>query len=133
MGLNILTATGNLGRDAEQRYLTSGSSIVTFSIPLEAGYGDNKTTTWINCNVWGKQGEALLQYLKRGQQVGVSGEFSIREWVDKEGNKRQSPELRVEKLKLLGKPSGTSASAEPQSQSNEQKSGFDDMDDDVPF
>jgi single-strand DNA-binding protein len=132
MGLNILTATGNLSRDAEQRHLTSGSSIVTFSIPLEAGFGDNKTTTWINCNVWGKQGEALLQYLKRGQQVGVSGEFSIREWVDKDGNKRQSPELRVEKLKLLGKPSGTSASGVSQPESNRQNDGFED-DTDLPF
>jgi single-strand DNA-binding protein len=132
MGLNILTATGNLSRDAEQRHLTSGSSIVTFSIPLEAGFGDNKTTTWINCNVWGKQGEALLQYLKRGQQVGVSGEFSIREWVDKDGNKRQSPELRVEKLKLLGKPSGTSASGVSQTESNRQNDGFED-DTDLPF
>jgi single-strand DNA-binding protein len=132
MGLNILTATGNLSRDAEQRHLTSGSSIVTFSIPLEAGFGDNKTTTWINCNVWGKQGEALLQYLKRGQQVGVSGEFSIREWVDKDGNKRQSPELRVEKLKLLGKPSETSASGVSQPESNRQNDGFED-DTDLPF
>jgi single-strand DNA-binding protein len=137
MGLNILTATGNLGRDADQRF-TSSSSIVTFSIPLEAGFGNQKTTTWINCNVWGKQGEALLPYLKKGQQVGVSGEFSIREWVDKEGNKRQSPELRVEKMKLLGsRPSETSASAVPQTGSDGQEPGGSamngDFDDDIPF
>jgi single-strand DNA-binding protein len=132
MGLNILTATGNLGKDAVQRFTTGGTSIVTFPIPLEAGFGDHKTTTWINCNIWGKQGEALLQYLKKGQQVGVSGEFSIREWNDNEGAKRQSPELRVEKMKLLGsRPSETAASAAPQSGTNGQEP-FDDFED-APF
>jgi single-strand DNA-binding protein len=138
MGLNILTATGNLGKDATQRYTPNGDSIVAFSIPLEAGYGQNKVTTWINCSVFGKAGEGVLPYLKKGQQVGVVGEILVRPWTDKDGNERQSLELRVEKVRLLGsRPSETSASAVPQSGSDGQEPGGSamngDFDDDIPF
>jgi single-strand DNA-binding protein len=134
MGLNVFTASGNLGRDAEQRFTPNGDSIVSFSLPVVSGYGKNEVTTWINCSVFGKRGEGVLQYLKKGQQVGVSGEFLARKYTNNEGVEKQSLELRVASLQLLGsRPSGTSASAEPQPQSNEQKSGFDDMDDDFPF
>jgi single-strand DNA-binding protein len=133
MGLNILTATGNLGKDATQRYTPNGDSIVAFSIPLEAGYGQNKVTTWINCSVFGKSGEGVLPYLKKGQQVGVVGEILLRPWTDKDGNERQSLELRVEKVRLLGsRPSETSASAVPQTGSYGQDQSFSESDD-IPF
>jgi single-strand DNA-binding protein len=133
MGLNILTATGNLGKDATQRYTPNGDSIVAFSIPLEAGYGQNKVTTWINCSVFGKSGEGVLPYLKKGQQVGVVGEILLRPWTDKDGNERQSLELRVEKVRLLGsRPSETSASAVPQTETYGQDQSFSESDD-IPF
>jgi single-strand DNA-binding protein len=133
MGLNILTATGNLGKDATQRYTPNGDSIVAFSIPIEAGYGQNKVTTWINCSVFGKSGEGVLPYLKKGQQVGVVGEILLRPWTDKDGNERQSLELRVEKVRLLGsRPSETSASAVPQTETYGQDQSFSESDD-IPF
>jgi single-strand DNA-binding protein len=133
MGLNILTATGNLGKDATQRFTPNGDSIVSFSLPLEAGYGKNQVTTWINCSVFGKAGEGVLPYLKKGQQVGVVGEILLRPWTDKEGKERQSLELRVEKVRLLGsRPSETSASGVSQPESNRQNDGFED-DTDLPF
>jgi single-strand DNA-binding protein len=133
MGLNILTATGNLGKDATQRYTPNGDSIVAFSIPLEAGYGQNKVTTWINCSVFGKSGEGVLPYLKKGQQVGVVGEILLRPWTDKDGNERQSLELRVDKVRLLGsRPSETSASAVPQTETYGQDQSFSESDD-IPF
>lgn len=128
MGLNTLTATGHIGKDATQRYTPNGDSIVSFSLPLEAGYGKNQVTTWINCSVFGKAGEGVLPYLKKGQQVGVVGEILLRPWTDKDGNERQSLELRVEKVRLLGsRPSETSASAVPQTGSNEQQDDLEDL------
>jgi single-strand DNA-binding protein len=133
MGLNILTATGNLGKDATQRYTPNGDSIIAFSLPLEAGYGQNKVTTWINCSVFGKSGEGVLPYLKKGQQVGVVGEILLRPWTDKDGNERQSLELRVDKVRLLGsRPSETSASAVPQTETYGQDQSFSESDD-IPF
>jgi single-strand DNA-binding protein len=134
MGINILTATGNLGRDAEQRFTPAGDSIVQFSVPVVAGFGKNQVTTWVNCSLWGSRGESVLPYLKKGQLVGVSGEFQLRKWTDKEGLERLSPELRCNTVQLLGsRPSETSASGVSQTGTNEQNTGFEDFPDDIPF
>lgn len=134
MGINVLVATGNLGRDAEQRYTPNGDSIVNFSLPITSGFGDKQITTWLNCSVFGKRGESVLPYLKKGQQVGVSGEFAARPWTNKEGQEKLSLDLRVNDLTLLGsRPSETSASGVPQPKPNEQNTGFDDFESDIPF
>jgi single-strand DNA-binding protein len=127
MGLNILTATGNLGHDAEQRFTPGNESIVIFDIPVTAGYGKNQVTTWIGCRLWGKRGESVLPYLKKGTLVAVSGEFYIRKWTAKDGTERHNAELRVNDLQLLGsRPSETSASAVSQTGSNSNNTDFDD-------
>lgn len=129
--MNIFTFTGNLGKDAEQRFTQGGDSIVQFSVPVKAGFGDKATTSWINCNLWGKRGESVLPYLKKGQLVGVSGEFMAREWQDKEGQKRISNECRVNDVQLLGK-SGSS-DAQLSAGKDKPKPRFDDIGDDIPF
>lgn len=131
--MNLLIITGNLGGDAEQRFTTGGDSIVTFNVPAKSGFGDKAKTTWVRCSMWGKRGESVLPYLKKGSLVGVSGEFHMNEWTDKEGNKRASPECRVNDLTLLGSKSKSTDSEPSKPQSKTQPSGFDDMDDDIPF
>ncbi len=129
--MNVFTFTGNLGKDAEQRYTQGGDSIVSFSVPVKSGFGDKAVTSWINCNLWGKRGESVLPHLKKGQLVGVTGEFMAREWTDKEGQKRISNECRVNDVKLLGK-----SGASEQTQSNSKpksKPSMDDLDDSIPF
>ena len=101
--MNVLTFTGNLGKDAEQKYTAKGDSIVSFSVACKAGFGDKESTTWVRCSLFGKRGESVLPYLNKGQLVGISGEFSAREWDDKEGQKRTSIECRVNDVTLLGK------------------------------
>ncbi len=110
--MNIFIITGNLGNDAEQRYTQSGDSVVSFSVPAKAGFGDKATTSWIKCSMFGKRGESVLPYLKKGQLVGVQGEFSAREWQDKEGQKRISNEMRVNDLQLLGKANSANVPAQ---------------------
>lgn len=127
--MNNWNFTGNVGK-SDMRYLPSGESLLAFSVAVSSGYGDKKTTTWANCTLFGKRAEALQQYVQKGQQVGVSGEVSLREWTDKEGGKRLNLEVRVNDLTLLGsRPSETSASSVSQPQSNEQ---YQDVDD-IPF
>ena len=101
--MNVFSFTGNLGNQAEKRYTQSGDSIVSFSVAVKSGFGDKAVTTWVRCTMFGKRGESVFPYLNKGQLVGVSGEFSAREWDDKEGNKRTSIEVRVNDLTLLGK------------------------------
>lgn len=100
--MNSLNFTGNLGQDAEQRNLPDGTSIVSMSVPCKAGFGDKAVTTWLRCTLFGKRGESVMPYLKKGTMVGISGEFSARDYTDKDGNKRQSLEVRINDLTLLG-------------------------------
>lgn len=141
--MNNWNFTGHLGGDAEQRYTPSGDAVVQFSVGVKSGYGDKATTTWARCAMWGKRGEAVAQYLTKGQPVGVVGEVTLREYTDKNGQKRGSLEVRVNDLTLLG---GKSEQTAPRSESapaqNQQRSapqqqnsggGFADMEDDIPF
>jgi len=101
--MNNWNFTGNLGQDAETRFAPSGDAIVSFSVGVKAGYGEKAATTWARCSMFGKRGQAVADYLLKGQLVGISGEMSAREWIDKDGNKRTSIEVRVNDLTLLGK------------------------------
>jgi single-strand DNA-binding protein len=101
--MNNWNFTGNLGRDAEQKYLPSGESVVSFSVAVKSGYGEKASTTWAKCTMWGKRGEAVAQYLTKGQLVGVSGEATLREYEKKDKTTGASLEVRVNDLTLLGK------------------------------
>lgn len=99
MGINVFTFSGNLGRDAEQRFTAGGDSVVQFSVPVTSGFGDKEITSWVRCAMFGDRGTKVLQYLKKGQLVGVSGEFAARPWTNKEGQEQLSIEVRVNSLK----------------------------------
>lgn len=58
--MNNWNFTGNLGKDAEQRYTPGGDVVVQFSVAIKSGYGDKAQTTWARCSLWGKRGEADL-------------------------------------------------------------------------
>lgn len=135
--MNVWNFTGNLGFDADQKYVQSGESVVSFSVAVKAGYGDKATTTWARCTLWGKRGEGVAQYLTKGQLVGISGEVALREYEKKDGSgKGQSLEVRVNDLTLLGnKRSDASADAMPSvsDHSAAKGNGSQPQDDDIPF
>lgn len=134
--MNSWNLTGNLGNDCEQRYTQSGDSVVSFSVGVKSGFGDKASTTWAKCAMFGKRGEAVAPYLKKGTLVGVVGEVNNREYQDKEGQKRYSLDVRVNDLTLLGgKQSGDSSTSEKPQQRNAQgapKQSFED-DGEIPF
>jgi len=101
--MNVYNFTGRLARDAETRFTQGGLAICSFSVAVDYGYGDNKGTNWLRCSLFGKRAEGQLpKYLVKGKQVAISGELRIREYDDKEGNKRTSVEVSVDKLDLIG-------------------------------
>ncbi len=129
--MNNWNFTGNIGKDCETRHTPSGDAVVSFSVAVKSGYGDKAVTSWANCQMWGKRGEAVAQYLTKGQLVGVCGEVTLRPWKDKEGNERQSLDVRVNDLTLLG-----ARSAEPRTepaQSAKPAADPNDFSDDIPF
>lgn len=100
--MNSITFDGRLAADSELRYTPSGDPILSFRVASDIGFGEKKTTNWFSCQVWGKRGETLQQYLQKGQQVTVYGQLTLREWMDKEGVKKLSPDVRVSEISLQG-------------------------------
>lgn len=77
--MNVLTVSGNLGKDAVVRK-AGDQSVAGFSLAMKSGYGEKAQTIWLDCSLWGKQAESgLVQYLKKGQFVVLSGELGTRE------------------------------------------------------
>lgn len=137
--MNSLNAIGRLGKDCETRFTTKGDAITSFALAIDSGYGENKITTWLNCSMFGKRGESVAPYLKKGGQVAVSGELTNRPYTDKSGNERFSLDVRVNDLTLIGgKPDGKSDAPKPEAKPAQRQpgedDGFDGMEDDsIPF
>lgn len=136
--MNNLNFTGNLGRDAETRFTQDGKAITSFSAALSSGFGDKKITTWLNCTMFGKRGETVAPYLKKGTQVAISGEFAARPYTSKDGIEKLSLDVNVADLTLLG----GKRDAQPHDEHSEAKSnGYapkssgnpEDFPDDIPF
>ena len=133
--MNNITITGQLGKDSEIRATTSGDSVLSFSVA--DSQGRDKPTIWWNCQLWGKRASSLEQYLVKGQSVTVAGSVSEREWTDKDGVKRKSMDIRVNDIALQGgkqqAPAQEARTQHVARQVAKVASGFDSMDDDIPF
>ena len=101
--MNTLCLTGHCGSDAEVRTTPTGKQITSWNVAMSSGWGENKKTTWIRCSMWGDRGAKIAPHILKGGLVGVTGEFSTREW-DKNGVTQTSCELNVGDVTLLGSP-----------------------------
>ena len=101
---NVFSFTGTVGRDAEVRATPSGQSLLSFTVANNIGFGDRQQTLWVRVTLWGKRAEGSLQnYLKKGQQVFISGELTQREYQAKDGTTKTSLELNANIVDLVGK------------------------------
>ena len=105
--LNKVMLIGNLGRNAELRYTSSGTSVTTLNIATTETWKDKdgkkqEKTEWHRIVVWGKTAEALSQYLVKGKQILVEGKLQTRQWDDKEGVTRYTTEIKSDRITLLG-------------------------------
>lgn len=117
--MNVFTASGNIGRDAEVRN-AGGTSVAGFSLAVKSGYGDKAQTVWVDCSLWGKQAESgLVQYLKKGQFVVVTGEIGTREHEGK-----TYVTLRVNNVTLGGKQDSQKSVQGQQQQQRQQQNGY---------
>ena len=142
--VNKVILVGNLGRDAEVRSTTSGTSVATISIATTDVWNDKagnkqEKTEWHRVVLWGKTAETLQEYLLKGRQIYVEGRLQTREWQDRDGNKRYTTETRADRVVLLGG-RGNSAgdgSGGSQERQAEPPSGSGDTggltEDDIPF
>ena len=109
-----MSFTGTVGRDAEVRHTPAGLAILNVTVANNIGFGDKQQTLWIRVAVFGKRAEGqLVTYLKKGQQVFVSGELTQNEFKANDGTTKTSLELNANIIDLVGKKSDTQA-AQPQ-------------------
>ena len=107
MNINHFTISGNLTRDVEIRSVGADKSVASFTIAHNSRYksadGEQREdVTFVDCEVWGRQGEIAAQYLTKGSMTIVEGSMKQDNWTDKEGQTRYTTEIRVRELMLLG-------------------------------
>jgi single-strand DNA-binding protein len=96
MALNHITIMGRLTKEPELRQTQSGKAVANFTLAVDRDYtekGAERETDFIECVAWRGTAEFVDKYFGRGQMAVVSGRLQIRDWEDKDGNKRRSAEI----------------------------------------
>ena len=97
--LNHITLMGRLVRDPELRRTGSGVAVASFRIAVDRDYspkdGGERKADFIDCVAWRQTGEFISKYFTKGRMIVVDGRLEMRDWTDKDGNKRTSAEVVV--------------------------------------
>ena len=143
--LNRVVLIGRLTRDPEIRYIPSGTAVASFALANNRTYsvsGEKKEqVSYFECIAWGKLGEVITEYCKKGHRVAVEGRLQQDRWDDQDGKKRSRVQVVVETLQFLtGKPGediGEVRSKGPESNNSfDESRSFEEnpfSDDDIPF
>ena len=157
--INKVIIIGNLGRDPEVRYTPSGAAVCNVSVATTRNWKNRDSgekqeeTEWHRVVFYDRLAEIAGEYLKKGRSVYVEGRLKTRKWQDKDGAEKYTTEIIAEEMKMLGGREGMGGGAddggEPSGYGNRQQpasrpaaaakaapkssTGFDNMDDDIPF
>ena len=110
--VNKVIIVGNLGRDPETRYATSGSAICNITVATSRQWKDKTSgekkeeTEWHRVVFYDRLAEFAGEYLKKGRPVYVEGRLKTRKWQDKEGQDRYTTEIVADQMQLLGSREG---------------------------
>lgn len=111
-GINKVILVGNLGKDPEVRYTTSGSAVTNITVATAESWNDKATgekqerTEWHRIVFFGRLAEIAGEYLKKGRQVYVEGGLRTRKWQDQNGQDRYTTEIVANEMQMLGSQSG---------------------------
>lgn len=120
--LNHITIMGRLTRDPELRRTGSGIAVASFTVAVDRDIADKQSgereTDFIDCVAWRACGEFVSKYFTKGRMAVVSGRLQIRNWTDKDGNKRRSAEVVADNVyfgdsKREGADSAPNGAADP--------------------
>lgn len=128
--LNRVFLIGNLTKDPELRYTSSGVPVANLRLAVNRKYKDKsgelkEDTCFVTVTAWDKQAEICNQYLQKGRAVFVEGRLQSRSWETPDGQKRSTIDVRVERIQFLGpgKAAGVVPSVVPPEESGEPVSG----------
>lgn len=113
MGINRVTATGNITRDPEVRSTPGGLPILSFGLAVSERRKNSSTGEWedepvfVDCTLFGARGEALAPYLSKGSKVAIEGRMHQSRWKDKDtGKNRSKIEIIVQEIDLAWRKGG---------------------------
>lgn len=146
-GVNLVVVVGTAGKDAETRYTAGGSAVTNFTLAVNEYWADKTSgqkqerTEWVRCVAFGKLGEIVGQFLKKGGKVYAQGKMVTRSW-DKDGQKHYTTEVHVDQFQMLdsrGNAAGPTHKGdsngfdEPAPAASSGGGGGGDFSDDIPF
>lgn len=94
--LNHIVTMGRLTHDPELRHTQSGTPVCSFSIACERDYKDadgNKPVDFLDVTAWNRTAEFVSTYFTKGRMAVVDGRLQLRDWTDRDGNRRRSAEI----------------------------------------
>ena len=101
-GFSKVIIMGNMTRDPELRSTSTGTQVCSFTVAVNRVYNGNESVSFLDCSAWGKVGETIAQYCKRGSGILVSGRLEQRSYETKEGEKRSRVEIVVDDFNFVG-------------------------------
>ncbi|MDP2922896.1 MAG: single-stranded DNA-binding protein [Candidatus Omnitrophota bacterium] len=109
VSFNQVLLIGNLTKDPELRYTPQGTAVITLRIAVNTPFKDKsgqlqKDTCFVNVIAWGHMAENCNQYLQKGRQILVDGRLQSRSWKDKDGNNRNTIEVKASRVQFMPKP-----------------------------
>ena len=161
--VNKVIIVGNLGKDPEVRYMPSGSAICNITVATSRQWKDKTSgerqeeTEWHRIALFDRLAEIAGEYLKKGKSVYIEGRLKTRKWTDKDGVEKYTTEVIAQEMTMLGGREGGAGGGgdeggyEPRAEAPRRaappprapapaprpapksSTGFDDMDDDIPF
>lgn len=107
--LNKVFLMGNLTRDPELRYTSSGTAVSDLSMAVNRRYttasGDKKEDTcFVDVTLWARRAEVASQYLKKGSPLFVEGRLQLDRWENNEGQKRSKLKVVAQNFQFIGAP-----------------------------
>lgn len=119
--LNHITVMGRLTRDPELRRTGSGIAVASFTVAVDRDIANKESgereTDFIDCVAWRGTGEFVSKYFGKGSMAVVSGRLQIRNWTDKDGQKRRTAEILADNVYFGGvKKDGVQAATAPRNQ-----------------
>lgn len=107
-GYQQTIVVGNVGKDAELKYLQNGQAVCNFSLAVGERWNNSagepqEKTTWFRVALWGQPAENLYQYITKGKQVMVIGTIDARAYAGSDGQPAASLELRARDVRLMGR------------------------------
>jgi single-strand DNA-binding protein len=157
--VNKVILIGNLGKDPEVRYAPSGSAIANVAIATSRQWKNKDSgerqeeTEWHRVVFYDRLAEIAGEYLKKGKSVYIEGRLKTRKWTDKDGVEKYTTEIIAQEMTMLGSrgeggggdvemgsapaprsaPARQAPAAASKPAATKSSTGFDDMDDDIPF